>query len=58
MTYSPDFRRRVMRIKKEKKLSFAKVSAMFGMSTSTLQRWTKGVEPKRTRCKPPTKIDM
>lgn len=58
MTYSLDFRRRVIKIKKEKKLSFAKISEMFGMSTSTLQRWARDIEPKRTRNKPPTKIDM
>ncbi len=58
MTYSLDFRRRVMKIKEKETLSFAKVSKKFGIAISSLQRWSHNMEPKLTRHKPSIKIDM
>jgi len=58
MTYSLDFRKRVMKIKEEKNLTFEKVSERFGIGIRTLFRWQKRIEPKIKRNKPATKIDM
>ncbi len=58
MTYSIDFRRKVMEIKERDGLSFEQVAARFGIGKSSVGRWTKRLEPCRSRNKPATKIDM
>jgi transposase len=58
MTYSLDFRKRVMEIKEEKNLTFEKTAERFGVCIRTLFRWQKRIEPKLKRDKPATKIDM
>lgn len=58
MTYSLDFRKRVLEIKSEKSLSDAKLSDMFNVSTRSIIRWKVKIEPLTTRNKPATKIDM
>ncbi len=58
MTYSIDFRRKVLEIKERDDLSFEKVSARFGVGKSSVSRWAKRLEPCRTRNKPAIKIDM
>jgi len=58
MAYSLDFRQRVMRIKKERKLTFEKTSEHFGIGIRTLFRWQERLEPKMKRNKPATKINM
>lgn len=58
MSYSLDFRKRVMKIKEEKNLTFEKTSKKFGVGIRSLFRWQKEIEPKLTRNKPPTKVDM
>ena len=57
MTYSLDFRKKVLRIKDDEKLSFRTTAKRFGISPTTLLQWLERVEPKRTRNKP-SKIDM
>ena len=58
MTYSIDFRRKVLEIRERDGLSFEQVAARFGVSKSSVGRWTKRLEPCRNRNKPATKIDM
>ena len=58
MAYSTDFRKRVMRLKDERGLTFEQAAERFGVNIRSLFRWRRGVEPKRTRNKPATKIDM
>jgi transposase len=58
MAYSLDFRKRVLRIKEEKKLTFGKASERFGVGIRTLFRWQRKIEPCVTRNKPATKINM
>jgi len=58
MTYSLDFRKRVMKIKNKNKLTYGNISEQFGVSIRTLFNWNNRMEPKTTRNKPATKIDM
>jgi len=58
MTYSRDFREKVLFIKKKESLSFAKVAKRFGIGIASIVRWTENIESKKTRNKPATKIDM
>ena len=58
MTYSVDFRKKVLAIKDKDKLSFEAASQRFEISKTTLLNWSKNIEPKRTRNKKAIKIDM
>lgn len=58
MAYSLDFRRHVFKIKEKEGLTYQEVSERFGINIRTLFRWSKRIEPKTTRDKPSTKIDM
>lgn len=58
MTYSSDFRRKVLTIKEKERLSFGEVSKRFGIAVNTVFLWSKRLEAKETRNKPATKIDM
>ncbi|MGV2433240.1 MAG UNVERIFIED_CONTAM: IS630 transposase-related protein [Rickettsiaceae bacterium] len=58
MTYSVHFRKKVLKIKQEEKLSFVEVASRFGLSKTTVFKWSKNLEPKTKRNKPATKIDM
>lgn len=58
MTYSIDFRKRILEIKKKRNLTFQTTSDLFGVSIRTLFNWSNRVEPKTKRNKPATKIDM
>ena len=58
MTYSLDFRQRVMGYKAKKSLTFAQTSDHFDIGIRTLFRWSKQLEPCHYRQKPATKIDM
>ena len=58
MTYSIDFRRKVLNIKEAEKLSLDACSKRFKVGRSTIFRWTKWMQPKRTRDKGATKLNM
>ena len=58
MTYSKDFREKVLKIKAREKLSISKAATRFDIGTTTLVNWLKGKIPKNKRRKPATKIDM
>lgn len=57
MTYSVDFRRKVLEIKDRDGLSIEEAAVRFGVGQASIFRWTKRLEPCRTRNKPSVKID-
>lgn len=58
MSYDIKFRRHVLKVRKEEGLSFAQVALRFGIAKQTVYYWTKRIEEKKTRVKPPVKLDM
>jgi transposase len=58
MTYSPDFREKVLTIKQQEGLTQAEAAVRFRVGVASITRWGKRLESKRTRTKPATKIDM
>jgi len=58
MTYSHDFRDKVLKIRKEEKVSIRKLSKRFGIGPTTIMNWIIDPVAKKTRNKPATKIDM
>jgi transposase len=57
MTYSIDFRRKVLEVKALEKLTCAEVAARFNIGIMSVVRWGKKIDPQKTRNKPATKID-
>jgi transposase len=57
MTYSIDFRKKVLAIKEQENLTLLEVSKRFGVGQASVVRWSKDIESQRTRNKPPTKIN-
>ena len=58
MTYSLDFRKKVLAIKKAEKLSCEEVSKRFKIGIMTVVRWGHRIDSKRTRVKDAVKINM
>ena len=58
MTYSLDFRKKVLQIREEKGLSIVKTANLFSISPTTIVKWKKNIIPKVSRNKQATKIDM
>ena len=58
MTYSLDFRQKVMDYKTKKGLTFEQTSHHFDIGIRTLFRWSSSLSPCNKRQKPATKIDM
>ena len=58
MTYSLHFRKKVLAIKEKEKLSFDAIAKKFNISRAAIFRWSKNIEPQKTRDRKPTKIDM
>lgn len=58
MTYSRDFRNKVLTIKEQEDLSFSQVAQRFGIARDTVFRWSKNIASKTKRSKPATKINM
>jgi transposase len=57
MTYSLDFRKKVLKTRITQGLSFEKVAARFCISKSAVVRWDKNLEGVNKRNKPWTKLD-
>jgi len=57
MTYSIDYRLKVLSVREKEDLTIAEVAERFCVGIATVVRWLKRVEPQRTRVKPATKID-
>ena len=58
MTYTIDFRRKVLEVKERDGMSFEKVASRFWVSKSSVSRWKKRLELCRKRNKSAAKIDM
>lgn len=58
MTYSSDFRLKVLSVREKEGLTIAQVATRFCVGVASVTRWLKNPEPQRTRNKPATKIDM
>ena len=58
MTYSHDFRKKVLDVKAKENLSMAKIAKRFGISLASVLRWSRNLNAKTKRNKPATKIDM
>ena len=58
MTYSRDFRSRVLMLREKEGLSMAEAAKRFDVGLASVMRWSKNLESKTTRNKPATKIDM
>lgn len=56
--HSLRFRTHVFALKTKEDLTFKETSKRFGVSMRTLFAWKERIEPKTTRNKPATKIDM
>ena len=56
MTYSSDFRRKVLSVRQSEGLTISEVSARFCVGIASVVRWLKKPEPQLTRNKPPTRI--
>ena len=57
MTYSLDFRKKVLDIRSKEELSFDKVATRFGVSVNSVFLWSKKLEAKLTKNRPSIKID-
>jgi len=58
MTYSIDFRKKVLSVRDRECLSMQEVADRFDVGVATVMRWTKKLTPKRTRDKPRTKLPL
>ena len=57
MTYSIDFRKKVLSIKQQDQLTFAETAQQFGVGQATVVRWSQHIEPKPTRNQPTVKLN-
>lgn len=44
MTYSRDFREKVLKVKKEEGIGFHKVAKRFGIAVRTVTKWAKNID--------------
>ncbi len=58
MTYSTDFREKVLKVKEDEKLSFSGAAKRFGISRAAIFRWSKRIAAKKQRNKASQKIDQ
>lgn len=56
MTYSLDFRKKVLLVRSKENLSFAQVAKRFNVSVNSVFLWSKNLKPKRTKRRPAIKI--
>ena len=57
MTYSIDFRKKVLSIKEQENLTVLEISKRFGVGQASVVRWSQNLEPKRTRNQPTVKLN-
>ena len=58
MTYPISFRRKVLSVREKENLSIAQVAERFCVGVASVTRWLKIPDPRTTRNKPATRIDM
>ena len=57
MTYSLDFRQKVLSIKASENLSFEATATRFGIGKNTVYLWSKEVNPKQSKSRPDIKLN-
>ena len=57
MTYSVDFRKKILLVKEQEDLTFSEVSKRFCVGVASVVRWSKNIESKYKRNKRMIKID-
>ena len=57
MRYSTNFRKKVLLIKQQQQLTFSEIAERFGISQARVVRWSRNIEPNRTRNKPTVKLN-
>ena len=57
MTYSLDFRQKVLSIKASENLSFEATASRFGIGKNTVYLWSKEINPKKSKSRPDIKLD-
>lgn len=58
MTYSIDFRKKVLETRAKEKLSLTEISIRFRIGRASVVRWIARIESQKTRNRPPSKINM
>ncbi len=58
MTYSLDFRKKVLEVKARERLSFDEISKRFSVGKSSVVRWSINIKAKTSRNKGWVKIDL
>jgi transposase len=58
MSYDKKFRKHVLKVRAEEKLSLSKVALRFGIGKQTVYNWTKRIDEKKKRIKSCKKLDM
>ncbi|TYP69479.1 transposase [Nitrosomonas communis] len=58
MTYPILFRHKVLSVREKENLSIAQVAKRFGVGVASVMRWIKTPDPRTTRNKPATRINM
>lgn len=58
MTYSLDYRRKVLAVREREDLTIFEVASRFCVGIASVVRWLNNIESQKTRNKPATKIDM
>ena len=57
MTYSLDFRQKVLLIKESEGLTFEATASRFGIGKNTVYIWSKEISPKQCKSRPDIKLD-
>jgi transposase len=58
LTYSLDFRKKVLQVREKEDLSMREVAQRFGIASRTIVGWLQRLAPKMKRYKPTTRLDM
>ena len=58
MTYSIDFRKKVLEVREKENLSMIEVAKRFDIGVTSVMRWSKKIDPKPMRERPAIKLDM
>lgn len=57
MTYSLDFRKKVLSIKESEKLTFEATASRFGIAKNTVYLWSLDINPKQGKLRPDIKLN-
>ena len=58
MTYSLDFRKKVLSVRESESLTFAEVASRFCVGVASVVRWSRRIDSKKHRNKPPISVNI